>query len=432
MRVPPPPIQLPDADLFLRMLHELESEVASSARLLIYTLADVRKWLKARQRGEKPDLDAVTREPAREIAALSFELRALLRLLREEPPETETAEAIAFCCYRIATWAEDQGAMITALAFVQTSHAVYPLNPHFAYDVGRLARKLADHTASEEWLRWACRESRRGRAWKVFFLSFAGLGNLARRRGNYPLALRYHLLSLRVARRYDLRTLEGDALYDLAIMHFEMGHVILGHDYARKALEAYGPGHARIPTLAHDVALFWMETVGNFGHARDIFQDLLAHVWEPPARLLILASLTRAAAGAGDESLFEASWNETWALMRRQETREGHAAVLIQVAHGAASFGYWPRVEIAASEALSVARERGEGMHIVLAERMLNQTKADVLREEETSGVFPDYFRRQEEDEDAADLAVKFVNAMRVRQDGAPESPSRTLITGRS
>ncbi len=336
--------------------------------------------------------------------------------------------------WRAAMWAEGWGACITALTFEQLAQSAFPANGYFAYDVGRLARVLADFTAAESWLKWSARLSRRQKAWKVYFLSLAGLGNLCRRTGNYPLAVRFHRLSLRVARMHGLRTLEGDALYDLAIMHFEMEHAILGSDYARQALQAYGAGHARVMRLAHDVALFWLESVGDFKNAKDTFQELLQHVWEPADRVVILANLARAAAGMGDESVFEATWNETWALLRRQEAREGHAAALIQIAHGAASFGYWSRVEIAAFEALGVARERRESMHIIMAEQMLDTARAGIMSDDDVQRVFPDYrwTDRADVDENAAELVASFVNAMRVRRDGAPEGPSRTLITGRS
>jgi len=429
---PPPPVQADYAQLFRHIRRELEPNVAQDARVLIYAADDVRRWLAARAEGKRPDLTRSNGRPVEMIEAVRTELLALYNLLCDEP-DPDTAEAVAYACTRIALWAEGWGACHTALAFAQLAQEVQPSNPYFAYDVGRLARALADYTAAASWLKWASRLSRQQKAWKVYFLSLAGLGNLCRRTGNYPLGVRFHRLSLRVARRHEFRTLEGDALYDLAIMHFEMEHAILGSEYSRQALAAYGPGHARVLRLAHDVALFWLATVGDFKNARETFQELLEHVWEPADRVVVLANLSRAAAGMGDEPLFEATWNETWALMRRQEGREGHAAALIQLAHGAASFAYWSRVEIAASEAVGVARDRRESMHVIKAERMLNIARASVISDEDMQQVFPDYrwTGRVEEDEGASELATNFATAMRVRRDGAPESLSRTLIAGR-
>jgi tetratricopeptide (TPR) repeat protein len=431
--VQPPPVQADYEQLFAHIRRELEPGVVENARILVYAAEDVLAWLDVRAGGVGAVFDRGGGEPVEMIEAVGTELRALYGLLRDEA-DADTTEAIAYACTRIAMWAEGWGACLPALAFAQLAQAVLPSNAYFAYDVGRLARVLADYSAAESWLRWAALLSRQRHAWKVYFLSLAGLGNLCRRTGNYPLAVRFHHLSLRVARRYELRTLEGDALYDLAIMHFEMEHAILGSDYARQALQAYGPGHARVTRLAHDVALFWMDSIGDFKNAKQTFQELLGHVWEPADRVVVLANLTRAAAGAGDEQLFEATWNETWALMRRQETREGHSAALIQLAHGAASFHYWARVEIAAFESLGLARERREGKCELIAERMLEILRQTVLSDDRLVSTFPDLRWREpvEPDTVAEDLVLEMITAMRVRRDGAPESPSRTLIAGRA
>jgi tetratricopeptide (TPR) repeat protein len=430
--VQPPPVQPDYSELFVHVRRELEPGVVADARVLVHAARDVLGWLEARAGRARPGPTGGEGAPVEMIEAVGTELRALYGLLRDQPDE-DTAEAVAYACTRIAMWAEGWGACITALTFAQLAQSAFPTNAYFAYDVGRLARVLADYSAAERWLKWAAMLSRKQHAWKVYFLSLAGLGNLCRRTGNYPLAVRFHTLSLRVARIHGLRTLEGDALYDLAIMHFEMEHAILGSDYARQALLAYGAGHARVMRLAHDVALFWLDSVGDFRNAKDTFQELLQHVWEPADRVVILANLARAAAGMGDESVFEATWNETWALMRRQDTRDGHAAAMIQLAHGAASFGYWSRVAIAATEAHSLSRERGEGKCQLIAERMLEIVRETVTNDERLAATFPD-FRWQEAaepDVGAEELVLDLLTAMRVRRDGAPESPSRTLIAGR-
>ncbi len=429
---PPPPVQADYAQLFRHIRRELEPNVAQDARVLIYAADDVRRWLAARAEGERPDLTRSNGQPVEMIEAVRTELLALYNLLCDEP-DPDTAEAVAYACTRIALWAEGWGACNTALAFAQLAQEVQPSNAYFAYDVGRLARALADYPAAVTWLKWACRLSCRQQAWRVYFLSLAGLGNVCRRTGNYPLAVRFHHLSLRVAHRRELRTLGGDALYDLAIMHFEMKDTPRGSTFARQALEAYGHGHARIPYLAHDIALFWMDETGDFKNARDIFQALLAHLWKPAERIVVFASLARAAAGLGDEHLFEMAWNETWKLLRVQEHRDGHAAALLQLAHGAASFGYWSRVEIAATEALGLARVRGEGKHILVSEKMIEVVREVVLPDERIVAVFPDYRRCEAPatSEGAEELAVELVNAMRARRDNAPESTAHTLIAGK-
>ena len=433
----PAPVEIPDAEVLSHIVGELGPQVGRNARVLVYALADVRRWLASmtgRSAGRLIPADADDEsQPLEPIPGLEDVLAALYHLIRSEDGERDVPEAIAFGCAQVVDWAENSGANVTAILFAQAAAEAYPANPYHAYEVGRLARKLADHTAAEAWLKWAACAARGQSTWEVYVLCLAGLGNLCRQRGNLPLSVRYHGLGLRVARRHSLRTLEGDELYDLAIMHYEMGHPIQASEYARRALEAYGAGHERIPRLMHDLAWAWMELVGDFRSAMDACEVLLPHIWQPSDRVLVLANLARAAAGAGHEPLFEASWNETWALVRRQDTREGHAAALLQLAHGAATYGYWARVELAAAEAFSIAQERHEGFSIIVAERMLDVVRAPVIPEDRLHRVFPDHRRTETavQDEAASDLVARCANAMRVRRDGAPESPTRTLIAGR-
>jgi tetratricopeptide (TPR) repeat protein len=434
---PPAPVEIPDAEILAHVVGELEPQVGRSARILVYALSDVRRWL-ASATGRKAGRIILASaeeeaEPLEPIPGLEDVLAAIYHLVRTEDSDRDVPEAIAFGCAQIVEWAESRGAHIAALLFAQAACEAFPANPHHAYEIGRLARRLADYGAAEAWLKWAACVARRRQNWDVYVLSLAGLGNLCRQRGNLPLAVRYHGLGLRVARRRSLRTLEGDELYDLAIMHYEMGHPLQATEYARGALDAYGPGHERIPRMMHDLAWIWMELVGDFRSAVDACEVLLPHTWQPESRVLVLANLARAAAGAGYERLFEASWNETWALVRKQDTREGHAAALLQLAHGAATSSRRSRVEIAAAEALSIARERQEGFSVILAERMLGVVRAPVISEDRLHRVFPDHGRTEAavvQDEVASDLVARCANAMRVRRDGAPESPIRALIAG--
>jgi tetratricopeptide (TPR) repeat protein len=433
---PPAPVEIPDSEVLAHVVSELEPQVGRSARILVYALSDVRRWL-ASATGRKAGRIILASaeeeaEPLEPIPGLEDVLAAIYHLVRTEDGDRDVPEAIAFGCAQIVEWAESRGAHVTALLFAQAACEAFPANPHHAYEVGRLARRLADYAAAEAWLKWAACVARRRQNWDVYVLSLAGLGNLFRQRGNLPLAVRYHGLGLRVARRRGLRTLEGDELYDLAIMHYEMGHPLQATECARRALDVYGPGHERIPRLMQDLAWIWMELIGDFRSAVDACEVLVPHTWQPSIRVLVLANLTRAAAGAGYEQLFETSWNETWALIRRQDTQEGHAAALLQLAHGAATFGYWSRVEIAAAEAHAIARERREGFSVIVAERMLEVVRAPVISEERLHHVFPDIGRTQftAQDEAASDLVARCANAMRVRRDGAPESPTRTLIAG--
>jgi hypothetical protein len=122
-------------------------------------------------------------------------------------------------------------------------------------------------------------------------------------------------------------------------------------------------------------------------------------------------------------------WNEAWAMIRAQSTRDGHAASLVQLALGAGTFGLWDRAEIAAAEALVIARERKEGEAIITAEGILNTLQGGVIAEYAMNSIFKDRIHAGKRDDScAADMVADFATAMRARQDDAPESPTRALV----
>jgi len=427
----PGPIVLEEQDKvpYLFVLQELAGiGRESAARVVRQLVQEVRAWGQGRDAAAHATTAEEVRETVEAVPELGATLPALHRLLRGAPDEA-ALEAAGLALMHLATWAEKVAAYRTALALYQAAEEADSDNPHYAYHVGRMARKLALYDAAEAWLKWANWIARARRRWEVAALCTSGLGNLHRQRGNLPLATRYHELTRRIARRHNLRTLEGDALYDLAGMSFDFGDMPRGTEYTRRAIEAYGSGHSRIYTLARDIAWMWMDRLGEFENAAHVLSALLEHIWEPPERLLLLSSLTRAAAGAGWREVFENMWNETWALMRQQPSRERHAASLTQLALAAGNFGYWERARIAADEALHVAEERKEGEMIFLAETILETVRSNVIAEDRMRQVFRDRQHMLDggKDEHAASLASELANAMWARRDGAPLGPAGAL-----
>jgi hypothetical protein len=238
--------------------------------------------------------------------------------------------------------------------------------------------------------------------------------------------MRFHKVTRRVAQRHNLRTLEGDALYDLMALSFDIEDPACGMRYAREAITAYGAGHTRIQRMAKDVAWLWMDRFGEFENAAHVFTALLDHIWEPNERLLLLASLARAAAGAGWKEVFESMWIESWVTLRHQPTEHGHAAALTQLALGASTFGSWDRAQLAADEALRIARKRAEGEVVLLTESILGAIQEGVIAEERIHDLVGTRNAAIERNGAATELASDFAEAMRVRRDNAPHGPSRT------
>jgi tetratricopeptide (TPR) repeat protein len=361
-------------------------------------------------------------------AGLRPSLRVLDRLLAEPDPGGDTQEAVALACFHAALWTEERGAYRTAVGLLHAAEDVYPDNAHYAYNLGRVARKMALYEDAEAWLKWAHFVARSSADWEVATLALSGLGNLHRQRGGLPTARRFHEAARRLARLKGLRTLEGDALYDLAVMAFYVDDSPQAITYARQALAAYGPGHTQVYHLAHDIAWYWMDALGDFQNAAHVFSALLDHVWQPSIRLLVTANLARAVAGLGWKEPFERSWIDVWVAVRQGIDRQGHAAALTQLALGAGTLGDWDRANLAADEALKVARNRMEEPVILIAEGILDSLRQDVISDEALRAVFKDLARANGSSEAAADLAVEFEHAMRARRDGAPESPTRALV----
>lgn len=324
------------------------------------------------------------------IPELSLTLQALLRLTRDRSRDAATAEAVGFGCYNLAEWAEEKGAIRSALHWAQKAIVAWPQHPQYAYLIGRLARRSASYEAAEHWLRYAMRLSRRRMEWETYALALSGFGNVRRQRGNIPAAVRFHRLTLKVARRHGLRRVEGDALYDLAVLAIDTGDVVAALNFGADAIRVYGPGHSKIQRVAHDFAWLMMTSMGDFYHAAYILRAILPHIWNPPTRLTVAASLCRAAAGAGWNAEFESAWVESWVLLHSMRSRERHASSLVQLAYAAASVGSWERARMAAERAIAAASERTEGMEIIQAEEILAVLRAEDASDEELCKAFPD------------------------------------------
>ncbi len=414
---------------YVFVMKELSEAGMDEAGLVLWqVLRDVRTWLAAIAAPEAPTLADEGWKLDGLVPELAVSLPTLDRLIRDPNPDPATLEAVAVACMHVGLWAEDVAAGHTALAFFQAAEDTDGENPHYAYNLGRVARKLALYDEAERWLKWAHWVARGAGRWDVAALSLSGLGNLHRQRGNLPLAMRFHRATRRIARKHDLRTLEGDALYDLVGLSFDFDDPQQGIAYAWRAIQAYGPGHTRIYRLAKDMAWLWMDRFGEFENAAVVFIALLDHVWEPKHRITLYASLARAAACAGWRDVFERMWIESWATIRQQPLRDFHAVALTQLALGAGCIADWERARMAATEALRIARSRGEGDMVLLAESILNSVHGDVIGEEAIHTFCQD--RQQTatnlRDEDTTALATALMGAMRVRRDDSPIGPART------
>lgn len=289
-------------------------------------------------------------------------------------PETARPEGVELACQHIAHWADHQGFLATAICFGQAAALAVPMDAGAAYAVGRMARRRAEYSRAETWFRRAVALARQTGDWQSYALAFSGLGNLYMQRGNFPAARRFHVRALRAARRHSLRAIQGSALHDLFVLAAGANHADDAERYARGAFESYGPEHPRLPALANDLAYVWMER-GHFAPALTVFEALLPHMARQEERLVCLANIVRAAAGAGERRLFEQMWDEVWDGLSRDGGTENASQVLLELAHGAAQLGEVERAERAAERAVKTARDRGEAKTQLSAESVLDSVR---------------------------------------------------------
>lgn len=304
-----------------------------------------------------------------EIAA---PLSVMVRLL--ESPAGMDVGRVVNACRRISVWAEQRGALATALEFMQAAALSAPQVAALAYAVGRLARRRAEYDRAESWFARAVVQARRSRDWRSYALAFSGLGNLNVQKGNFPTAKRAHVRCLRAALRHDLADLQGIAYHDLFLSEIETGAGSSAETLAEQAFRAYGPAHPRLPRLAYDVAYHWM-LKGFFGDALRLARALEQHFEAPAEQALVLGLVARSAGGAGNRAAFERSRRAVEGLLAGAG-EDAAARALLGVAYGAASLLEWQMARDFATRALQLATERREGRVALAAEAALESVLA--------------------------------------------------------
>ena len=326
-----------------------------------------------------------------------------------EPGEVDLG-VVARGCSSISRWALASERSGTALEFAQAAALICPGSPEFAYAVAGIARRRAEYPRAETWYRKAINVARAAKDRRTFTHAWLGFGTLHMLRGNYPAARAAFFRGLRAAKRGSLKELVGKAYHDLTDWATRMECSAEVDKYAQAALEAYGPGHARIPALAHDVAVHWMKR-GYFAEALKVFQSIPDTFGGPDEQLAASMSRVRAAGGAGDRATFEAEWDRAQRLLENPLTAQRAASALVYMARGAEMLGEHERARRAAVEAKRLAEGRGEMKTITEAEAILDSVSHHTPHaEEETAKKRPPKIVRR--------LSEDFTIAMATASDG--------------
>jgi tetratricopeptide (TPR) repeat protein len=357
-RIPPPIDHGPERLEAEAVLREFPNDLGLA---LWKTVRGVRLWanLPAEERATAFPAQAYQRrmELVGGLAAdpeLGRDLGELAEMLRG-PMDPES---VAQACARLHSWANERESPGTALEFAQAAAYASPRDSAHARAVARIALELGDFARAETWYRQALTISRQARDWQQFAAAFRGLGIVYTARGNYPLARKYAIRSLRVATRHSLRAQVAEANHQLTVLAMELkrGDTLR---YARAAMEAYGPGHAWLPALGHDVANYWMSR-GYFGPALEVFRRMPRELGTPAQRANGAANLARAAAAMGDMVAYREGVEWADRVLTDPRAQRRAAVPLLNLGRAALLLGDWELAQRHAERASQLARDTGE------------------------------------------------------------------------
>lgn len=327
--------------------------------------------------------------PAREFAAapaavlrtdlaappLPIELRNALTVLCSDLVRTRRdPHQIALACVEVSDCAVARGARNTALLWTEAAALSVPLNPRFAWLVGKLHRKWGNCRDAEHWLRQSFRVAVRIDDRDAQALALNSLGNLYQQTGNYKLSKEFLDRALQRARRHRLRSLEAEILHDLSLLSTAMDRLRDAERYGALAFEKYGEDHQHLPKLAHDLAQIWISQ-GFFDRALGVYAALLARFQEPEDRLRVLAALIRCAGATGEYELFDQYWDEAWLIAHGAIPESVLATTLADMGHGAASISEWTRATQALEWAMRTAEKARESDAFSRAEAALDAVR---------------------------------------------------------
>ncbi len=290
-------------------------------------------------------------------------------------PQAASPEHLAHACLCVTEWALAHNATRTALAFTEAAALCRPDHPRYAWMAGRMLRTHGFRREAEQWIKRSVRVAGSKGDWEAQTLGLSSLGNVYYEAGNYKEAHNIHLQALRGARKHGFREREGEVLHDLFVVSWYLGEADRAEEYARNAFEIYKSGHARLPTLAHDVAFSWVER-GHYARALTVLRELPDYFAEPRERIRVLASGARAAGGCGNVQIFQQISCEISELADEMGNMSGVAVALVEVALGATSLARWDHADCMLRKAMHIATLRAESDVVIRAEQILASVRA--------------------------------------------------------
>ena len=287
-------------------------------------------------------------------------------------PEVADKSRVLAACEQLWKWAESRGLHETAIQFAEAAARLEMESSSRAYTAGRLCRAVGDHQRAVVWFHRAARLARLAEPPSEieFATAHLGWGILEHDRRNF-LAAEWHFLKARgAALQRSNHSLAAAAHHNLLLVCLDAGRTQDAVKHAAHTIDLYPRKHPRIPVVACDIGYLWMK-LGYFSAAIYLFSRSLRWMLVPGERAIVLAFYARSAAAVRDRIRFE-RLSERAAQIVAQE-RQRADTVLYHLGEGARSFEQWDRAQTLATEARSLARARGNGTMVSLAERLLEE-----------------------------------------------------------
>jgi tetratricopeptide (TPR) repeat protein len=305
-------------------------------------------------------------------ARLAPEVRARRRAALEEAPELERALAPLFAliaiprtipprevaagCSAVAEWAEMRGYRETSLHFAEVATRAEPENPTWERIAGRTCRSFGEWHRAEIWFLLAIWDARARRKVQEYALTCLGYGALFQVRGNDARARGFYRKAANTARSQGLRSVAAESLHDLYLMCVESGEYEQAHRYLKRAILIYPIHHARLPALAHDVALLLVHR-HLYTAALSLLKRLPTIISKPAELTLVWSTMACAAAGAGEHQAYVDARRRLSTLLEDNPTYA--AAALLNLANAAWISGSWDEANSLGTACVELARKCG-------------------------------------------------------------------------
>lgn len=359
------PATLPHPRSTLAILPELDD---GTAYLFWRALRRVEAWVDApaelRRRGvrRRPDDVGAWRVAAAEVPELADAAAAFGAL--ENDGTLIGAAQLADACGAVSEWAERRAFLEVTVQFAEAAARLEPESARRCNLAGRACRLASLWSRADHWYLRGVGLARQSRSMQEKFRAHLGAGAVAFAQGQYARAYRHYVTGGWAAQRCGNRRMAARAQHDLLGLAIERGL----HDdaliHAARALEWYPKFHPNIPFLAHDFSIA-LTVRGQFRLGAKLAARVAEVIEGDSAKLLVLGTLARAAAGNQDHQTHAAARETVLSMI---STYPNHApAALYNLAEAARSRAEWEIATDLVQEAIRRAEEHGFGGIVRLA-----------------------------------------------------------------